>query len=325
MFRRAQNAQEIPSHLWRKIMFLRKEEAVAVPSPLSPTVQMLSFFCCPPPSLLSLFVYTTNRTYYWSASIAISKHRLVTLLYAYALHFTWALPNIRTSFPPPSHQYTYYATMKLSTAATAMIVSVTVLSLPATVTASTSKTSKQTKGGSYSMSATTTPASNSKSKQPPTPNPKHRSKAKVTAPVCLSTSKASKNAKGGSYSYSMSVGPDPDFPCCCNLTKEERASQIRELMSTVSDPSHFDDPSTPQARALDWITNEDAIEPVLCPNEIGNGCSRGGTVNPLIQRYVLTTFYFGTNGENWNDSEGWLTERMWLGWTYLYSFWHTQP
>ena len=129
--------------------------------PNSPDVVV---FCCPPPSLLSLFVYTTNRTYYWSASIAISKHRLVTLLYAYALHFTWALPNIRTSFPPPSHQYTYYATMKLSTAATAMIVSVTVLSLPATVTASTSKTSKQTKGGSYSMSTTTTLASNSKSK-----------------------------------------------------------------------------------------------------------------------------------------------------------------
>lgn len=84
----------------------------------------------------------------------------------------------------------------------------------------------------------------------------------------------------------------------CNLTPEERETQIRELMSTVSDDALFDDPSSPQALALEWITNEDAIEPIMCPNQEGFGCSRGGTMNPMIQRYVLATFYFATNPED---------------------------
>ena len=91
----------------------------------------------------------------------------------------------------------------------------------------------------------------------------------------------------------------PSFPC--NLEPEERAAQIRELLSTVSDPALFDDPATPQAQALNWITNEDTIEPVLCPNEIGEGCTRGGSVNPLVQRYALAVFYYGTDGDDWEQ------------------------
>ncbi|KAL9179949.1 hypothetical protein ACHAXT_007919 [Thalassiosira profunda] len=91
----------------------------------------------------------------------------------------------------------------------------------------------------------------------------------------------------------------PSFPC--NLEPEERAAQIRELLGTVSDPALFDDPATPQAQALDWITNEDTIEPVLCPNEIGEGCTRGGSVNPLVQRYALAVFYYGTDGDDWEQ------------------------
>ena len=83
-------------------------------------------------------------------------------------------------------------------------------------------------------------------------------------------------------------------------------------MSTVSDPALFNDPTTPQARALDWITNDDAIEPVLCPNQTGIGCSTGR--DALIQRYILTTFYFGTNGENWDNSDGWLTSSIVCDW-----------
>ena len=98
-----------------------------------------------------------------------------------------------------------------------------------------------------------------------------------------------------SYSPTFS----PTFPC--NLTPEERANEIRELLSTVSDPATFNDPSTPQARALDWITNDDAIEPVLCPNVIGEGCSRGGNINPMVQRYVMAVFYFAAGGGSWDQ------------------------
>ncbi|KAL3810609.1 hypothetical protein ACHAXA_010567 [Cyclostephanos tholiformis] len=86
----------------------------------------------------------------------------------------------------------------------------------------------------------------------------------------------------------------------CNLSPEERTTQIKELLSTVSDPALFDDPTTPQARALDWITNEDAIVPTLCPNFDGQGCKLDGQ-NPLVQRYSLATFYFATNGDAWNQ------------------------
>ena len=68
-------------------------------------------------------------------------------------------------------------------------------------------------------------------------------------------------------------------------------------MSTVSDPATFDDPSSPQSQALDWITNEDAIVPIMCPNQENLGCSLGGTINPMIQRYVMAVFYFSTNGD----------------------------
>jgi hypothetical protein len=71
-------------------------------------------------------------------------------------------------------------------------------------------------------------------------------------------------------------------------------------MSSVSDPALFDDPTTPQARALEWITNEDAIVPTLCPNIEGSGCKLDG-VNPMVQRYALATFYFATNGDDWTQ------------------------
>ena len=93
----------------------------------------------------------------------------------------------------------------------------------------------------------------------------------------------------------ISPSASPTFPC--NLTPDERAIQIRELMSTVSDPATFDDPSSPQSQALDWITNEDAIVPIMCPNQENLGCSLGGTINPMIQRYVMAVFYFSTNGD----------------------------
>jgi len=85
----------------------------------------------------------------------------------------------------------------------------------------------------------------------------------------------------------------------CNLTPQERADEIRELMSTISDPVLFDNPATPQAQALNWITNEDAIVPTLCPNiDDQLGCVGMG-MNSMVQRYVLALFYYATNGDTW--------------------------
>ena len=91
----------------------------------------------------------------------------------------------------------------------------------------------------------------------------------------------------------------PTFPC--NLTPDERAAQIQTLMETVSDPATFADPESPQSQALNWITNEDTITPIMCPNQENTGCSRGGSINPMIQRYVLAVFYFATEGGDWDQ------------------------
>jgi len=62
------------------------------------------------------------------------------------------------------------------------------------------------------------------------------------------------------------------------------------LYAAFSNDVLFDDPSTPQAQALDWITNEDTL--TVCPGD--NSC------HPL-QRYVLAVFYFATNGGAWDQ------------------------
>ncbi|KAL3766994.1 hypothetical protein ACHAWU_004492 [Discostella pseudostelligera] len=97
----------------------------------------------------------------------------------------------------------------------------------------------------------------------------------------------------------ISPSMSPTYPC--DLPPEEREFLIRELMSIYSNPDLFDDPTTPQAQALNWITNEDAIFPVLCPNQDGIGCKMNGQMNPMVQRYILAVFYFATNGDNWSQ------------------------
>jgi hypothetical protein len=62
------------------------------------------------------------------------------------------------------------------------------------------------------------------------------------------------------------------------------------LYAAFSNDAFFDDPTTPQAQALDWITNEDTL--TVCPSD--NSC------HPL-QRYVLAVFYFATNGGAWDQ------------------------
>ena len=132
---------------------------------------------------------------------------------------------------------------------------------------------------------------------PATPNPTDITTPNPTDIVTPAPSALSLEPTPSPTTENPTISPSasPTFPC--NLTPDERATQIRELMSTVSDPATFDDPSSPQSQALDWITNEDAIVPIMCPNQENLGCSRGGTINPMIQRYVMAVFYFSTNGD----------------------------
>eukprot|EP00978_Attheya_sp_CCMP212_P015950 scaffold41409_cov53-Attheya_sp.AAC.3 len=62
------------------------------------------------------------------------------------------------------------------------------------------------------------------------------------------------------------------------------------IFKTVSDEISLLDPSNPQAKALNWIANED----VRCSPDDDN-------TEPAIQRYTMATLYYGLDGEEWND------------------------
>jgi len=79
----------------------------------------------------------------------------------------------------------------------------------------------------------------------------------------------------------------------CGLTPEDRAAQFRQLALTVTDASTLDDPSSSQSRALNWLVNEDRLDPPLCPSDDGP-CE-------AVQRYVMAAFYYATEGEGWDQ------------------------
>lgn len=89
-------------------------------------------------------------------------------------------------------------------------------------------------------------------------------------------------------SPSLSPSLSPTNPC--NLSPELRALGIRLLAESVSTTADLNDPDSAQGMALNWITNEDAIEPVLCPDDA-----------KLLQRYIMAVFYFGMGGGTWDQ------------------------
>lgn len=70
----------------------------------------------------------------------------------------------------------------------------------------------------------------------------------------------------------------------------ERATALREFYSNISDPALFENPSTPQSLALDWIINHDSM--AVCPND---------TTCHVVQRYVMAVFYFSLKGYQWTE------------------------
>lgn len=69
----------------------------------------------------------------------------------------------------------------------------------------------------------------------------------------------------------------------CNLSREERASELEDIAIGISGPIST---GSPQDSALNWLINEDGL--FLCPDD------------PKIeQRYVLAVFYYSTEGDDW--------------------------
>lgn len=100
----------------------------------------------------------------------------------------------------------------------------------------------------------------------------------------------------------LEPGPTP-LPVKC-LEGKSRKEYIFDVLKTISQPETLLDPTTPQGMAYDYLANDD---PALV-----DPCSS----STIEQRFGLTTFYFATQGEGWNDNSGWLgddQECKWFG------------
>lgn len=75
-----------------------------------------------------------------------------------------------------------------------------------------------------------------------------------------------------------------------------RAEAIRNIVEDLSDANLLDDFSSPQNRALRWITDVDeaALDETNPPR--------------IKQRYILAVLYFATNGDSWSNNFNWLSK-----------------
>lgn len=88
---------------------------------------------------------------------------------------------------------------------------------------------------------------------------------------------------------------------CQSLSRREAMTQS---LGKLTDPSILNDFSTPQGKAFVWILDRDTAQIDPC-NDAG-----------IEQRFALATFYYSTNGGNWDNSARWITdpnECSWIG------------
>jgi hypothetical protein len=84
--------------------------------------------------------------------------------------------------------------------------------------------------------------------------------------------------------------PEPATPGAC-LEGTTRQDYIRDLLSSITDPTLLDDPGTPQGQAFEFLVSDD-FDPCTYPT--------------IEQRYGLSVLYYSTLGEDWKENEGWV-------------------
>jgi hypothetical protein len=73
-------------------------------------------------------------------------------------------------------------------------------------------------------------------------------------------------------------------------------ASLKALVESVSfdGGATLSDPLSPQYKALKWLDGNEKLEEY--------------SIQRRLQRYTLAVFYYSTNGENWTESGGWLTD-----------------
>lgn len=88
----------------------------------------------------------------------------------------------------------------------------------------------------------------------------------------------------------MTLSPSEYHPRCPCYTENERLQIFTERVYHISDASDLVISNGPQIKALLWLLQED--EAHLCPSD---------PTGVFIQRYVMATLYFATNGNDWSN------------------------
>jgi hypothetical protein len=90
-------------------------------------------------------------------------------------------------------------------------------------------------------------------------------------------------------------------------------SRIRDIITTITEPSVLDDESTPQYKAYQWVKDDyESLQIFL--NETIDNLNLNDT--SVLQRYALSTLHYATNGSQWANSYKFLSnasECEWMG------------
>ena len=94
---------------------------------------------------------------------------------------------------------------------------------------------------------------------------------------------------------------DPSNLPCETLSRE---AAFKQAVEDLTDSSTLDNFGTPQGKAFAWLFGRDVAQLDQCD------------VPGIQQRYSLATFFYSTNGEQWDNSGGWIEDTndcSWIG------------
>lgn len=98
------------------------------------------------------------------------------------------------------------------------------------------------------------------------------------------------------------LSPTPGDTSCLEGTTQ--IDFLRSRFSQFTDPAILNDATSPQGQALQFLANNDPLQPNVC------------TYPTLDQRYGLAAFFFATGGATWTNNNNWLgatEECNWFG------------
>lgn len=94
---------------------------------------------------------------------------------------------------------------------------------------------------------------------------------------------------------------------CDNMSPTQRISALRQIVLTITPEEILNNVQSPQAKAFHWLIYEDRIDPPICPPAtVASGSttdvvSATAAAATLLERYIMTSFYYATNGDNWKE------------------------